>query len=82
MISAGENISLSHIKTILLNHPNVIDVYLDYEKDEHSDGEINAYIEVNDSLISNNDMFSYCREFLSEKSCPKEIQIVEKINHD
>ena len=82
MISAGENISLSYIKNILLNHPNVIDVYLDYEKDEHSDGEINAYIEVNDSLISNNDIFSYCREFLSEKSCPKEIQIVEKINHD
>ena len=82
VIISGENVSLSQIKNILLNHDNIMDVYLVDEKDEHYGTKVTAYIEINNNQLTKNDIVNYCQDYLSKNQCPHDIQIVEKINHD
>jgi len=82
IVSSGENVSLSYIKNILLNHEDIIDLYLTHEPDDHYGSKIIVYIELNNNRLNNIDIMNHCKKYLSEKQCPHDIQIVEKINHD
>ena len=82
VVSSGENISLSSIKSVLLNHKHIIDIYLTYDKDNHYGVKIIAYIMLNNSEVNEDDIMRYCEQHLSKNKCPHDIQIVEKINHD
>ena len=46
VITGGENISLSKIKTILFKHHDISDVYLDTEYDDQIGTIISAFVEV------------------------------------
>ena len=81
VISSGEKISLSNIKNLLLQHDNVMDVYLDTEKDDRYGTIIRAFIEISSDLKSQ-DIYNYLIQHLSKNQCPQDIQIVDQINHD
>jgi len=80
VISRGENISLSNISNLLFQHDNIVDVYLDTEKDDYGTV-ITAFVEVSSDLKSQ-DIYNYLIQHLSENQCPQDIQIVDQINHD
>ena len=78
VISGGENISLSQIKTILMNHQQIKNVHLVIEKDDAYGDKIIAYIVLNDSISIDN-ILNFCKKYLSENKLPHEIEIVEDI---
>ena len=82
IISGGENISLSNIKSLLFQHDSIIDAYLDVNQDDLYGSRITAFIQVSESSLSSQDIYNYLINHLSENQCPQDIQIVDQINHD
>jgi len=82
VITGGENISLSKIKTILFKHHDISDVYLDTEYDDQIGTIISAFVEVLNNNLNVKDIQTYLLKHLSKKECPIAIQIVDKIHHD
>ncbi len=78
VISGGENISLSQIKNILMNHPKIKNVHLSVDTDESHGAIITAFVELKD-YVSVDHIFNFCREHISENKLPDHIEIVENI---
>jgi len=78
VISGGENISLSQIKNILMNHQQIKNVHLVTEKDDTYGDKIIAYIVLNDSISIDN-ILNFCKKYLPRNKLPDEIEIVEEI---
>ena len=82
VISGGENISLSNIKSILFQHDSIVDAYLDVNQDDLYGSRITAFIQVSKPNVSSQDIYNYLINHLSENQCPQDIQIVDQINHN
>ena len=82
VITGGENISLSKIKTILFKHCEISDIYLDTEYDDKIGTIISAFVEVSNNNLNVKDIQKHLLKYLSKKECPIAIQIVDKIHHD
>jgi len=78
VISGGENISLSQIKNILMNHQQIKNVHLITETDDAYGNKIIAYIALNENISIDN-IFNFCKKYLPENKLPHEIEIVEDI---
>ena len=78
IISGGENISLSQIKHVLMNHPKIKNVHLSVDTDELHGDQITAFVELQDHTSVDN-IFNFCREYISENKLPHYIEIVENI---
>jgi len=78
VISGGENISLSQIKNILMNHQQIKNVHLITEQDDAYGDKIIAYIVLNDNISVDN-ILNFCKKYLPENKLPHEIEIVEEI---
>ena len=79
VISAGENISLSKLENTLINHPNIVDIYINTELDDSSDNKIIAYVKVDLESLNVNDIYDYCKKYLSINKIPFSIEIVDSI---
>ena len=82
VISKGENISLSHIKNILFQHRDIVDVYLETQQDDHYGTKITAFVQVATDDLNEKNIYDYLSDYLSKSHSPAEIQIVDQINHD
>ena len=78
VISGGENISLSQIEHILINHPNIKNVHLAVERDDFYGDKIIAYIVLKEYMSISN-IIDFCKQYLPENKLPQEIEIVENI---
>ena len=78
VISGGENISLSQIKNILMNHEKIKNVHLDVVSDDLYGNQIIAYIELI-SYTSIDDILNFCEQYLPKNKLPHQLEIVENI---
>ena len=78
IISGGENISLSQIKNILMNHKKINNVHLDVTADDFYGNKIIAYIELREEITIDN-ILSFCKQYLPKNKLPHQIEIVENI---
>tara|TARA_A100001037_G_scaffold306692_1_gene354090 strand:+ start:21636 stop:23096 length:1461 start_codon:yes stop_codon:yes gene_type:complete len=79
IIIGGENVYPIEIETIISTHKNVNDVAVFREKDEKWGSKIVAVVVRNNSILSEQELISFCEKKLSKYKIPKTIHFVDSI---
>ncbi|WP_412970819.1 AMP-binding protein [Glaciecola sp. MF2-115] len=78
VVVSGFNVYPNEVEQIITQHPNVLEAAVIGEPCEHSGEKVCAYITVS-KPVSEQELISYCREYLTGYKVPKKVVILEEL---
>lgn len=78
IIVSGFNVYPNEIEDVLCRHPKVLEAAVIGKEDQHTQERVCAYITVSENL-SNEELITHCKEFLTGYKVPKEINIIDEL---
>ena len=78
IIVSGFNVYPNEVEQIITDHPNVLEAAVIGEPCDHSGEKVCAYITLKDD-ISEAELITYCRDYLTGYKVPKKIVVVDEL---
>ncbi|MGB8002247.1 MAG: long-chain fatty acid--CoA ligase [Anaerobacillus sp.] len=79
IITGGFNVYPQEIESVLYDHPSVKEAAVIGIPHEYSGERVKAFVVVNDSTISEEELIAYCYEHLARYKVPKQIEIRDSL---